>query len=282
MRACTWERVRKDLAVLCGMDPTALQAVDVVRLDRLLSARAQGAWTVFRWPELCPVEQRHWLEAWNAAETYAAGDVVWYEGEEGYFEALEATSVGESPETAPAKWEEATDAELWMSLEQSGETVMGEVLGVFYDDPRASRRAKRVEWQLSERGVEACGAAAPKEPWVLFRRRAPEWEGEEWDAAETYAAGEQVWWGSDFYACATATSAGESPGTEAAKWSKLEFPEVLRVVVVAGAYADWMRTEGADAEVVGMEEGKAEGALYRAMDRAVYQSGQGYEYLFHN
>lgn len=74
---------------------TPEQLASIVRMSRehLLAVQEE-----YQWPDLTDVEERHYRPAWNSAETYAAGDEVWRETDDGtetadvYYRATEAST----------------------------------------------------------------------------------------------------------------------------------------------------------------------------------------------
>jgi len=68
-------------------------------------------------------------------------------------------------------------------------------------------------------------------------------------ATATYAVGQQVYFTTtagvgNFYDCATATSAGESPVSAAAKWTVVEIPYIFGQDLIWSAYADLLDADG--------------------------------------
>ena len=55
---------------------------------------------------------------------------------------------------------------------------------------------------------------------------------------------DQCYFNGNFYQCATATSAGESPTTAAAKWRKVQLPKNWRHVLTMLTYAQLLKLDG--------------------------------------
>lgn len=134
-----------------------------------------------------------------------------------------------------------------IDYEQAELEPIGDVRAVWDADPLVTSHAEPIRFNLHDTGILVRG----DQPivWVEFRRRRPLLRGAEFDAADTYAVGEQVYFEdtdatSDFWQCVSATSAGESPTTHAAKWERLEVPYVLQDFLCQHALSHYLRGQG--------------------------------------
>lgn len=139
-----------------------------------------------------------------------------------------------------------------------GTDEMGTVVSVWSSDPEASTTAVEVPYVLNADGILIQSDDDPV--WVRFRLPAPRIEGDTWDASETYAAGDQVYWGTDFYDVVSVTTAGETPASAAAKFSQVEIPELFGDYLTLGAAADFERSRR-QMETATYYEGRAEAQL---------------------
>jgi len=114
--------------------------------------------------------------------------------------------------------------------------------------------ANRIHFQLSSSILVAGNQAVV---WVQFRRRAPQWTGELYNAATTYALNAQVQdnvetGDQDFFKSLAAGNLGNAL-TDATKWERIDFPWVLRDAAARAAYSEALRGDGqADKAIVEM------------------------------
>lgn len=169
---------------------------------------------------------------YSATTAYSPGDAVYYPVTDTYYQCHTA-STGNVP-TNTSYWGALVPFETYVSLTQTGETAIGEVLDVWDLSPRRTTQARRVRWELNENGILCVDG--PARVWVEFKIPVPSIVGEVYSASATYAVGDQVQFETntgnvaflDFYNCVTATSAGESPTSAAAKWSRVEIPDEFK------------------------------------------------------
>lgn len=250
----TYKSVDDLVLTLLGTDSPSTGA-DTNRL-RLFNRWIRQGWQFHWWPGLCRIEQRYYRDAWSSGSTYASGAEVWYDdtGSGGttaaYYRANATTSAGQSPVTTPAKWGLISDLDTYIAYAQTGQTVLGQVRAVLRDNVRSTGGRVELPFVLDERGVTVQGPAVPSSVYLDFRLRCPVWGGSTFSGAATYAAGASIYYSSatagyegDYYTCVSATSAGQSPETTAAKWSKIEIPAFLADFAAQGIVAD---LEGAD------------------------------------
>ncbi len=173
---------------------------------------------------------------YDATVAYEAGDIIYYPTTDTFYQCHTA-STGNAP-TNTSYWGALVPFDAYVDYEQTGETEIweqGEIV-VWDLNPRATSRAVEVPSFLSENGVQVNFSTAPARPWIEYKIRVPSLTGEVWDETETYAVGDQVQFETDsgkvpninFYTCASATSAAESPTSAAAKWTRVELPDIFK------------------------------------------------------
>jgi hypothetical protein len=76
----------------------------------------------------------------------------------------------------------------------------------------------------------------------------------------------QAYYNGDWYECVTATAAGESPGTNPEKWSKLEIPNFAAQPIVEIAIGILLMADG-QSDKRGFQIKAGEAALYAVFQR---------------
>lgn len=206
MRDEPFGKVFKSVARLCGLDPARMSTELAESLAGWIEQRVTQAWEAFPWPELCPVEERYYAPAHDSGQTYALNDIVRVttNGATAYYTLLNAGSQAAAPGTNEAVWQTTAPAR-FIDLDQAEAfgvkdiAPMGEVLGVWRDDPRKVRGPREVAFTLS--GDQIClDPHAPASVFVRFRKRPPQFTSTPWDANATYAPGDVVFYGGECYA----------------------------------------------------------------------------------
>jgi hypothetical protein len=182
---------------------------------------------------------------WAASTAYTVGTVVRYPDNNRYYSCHTAHTSSSTFDTT--KFGILTPFDKYIAHEQSGQTALGEVRDVYSTQPTVNRNFSVANWTLSTNGVQV--PDGPAIVWLVFRTRFVPLTGSDYSASATYAVGDQILFNSsgsvkNFYTCATATSAGESPNTAAAKWTIIEIPYLFQPYLVMGAYADYLRMDG--------------------------------------
>lgn len=179
MRAVTPRSVLNGVAARMGMDITQeIPAHTVAAFLEYINSALRGVWERYPFPEWTAIEERTFRAAYVGDTAYVAGDEVFYSGD--YYRALEATT-GNLPTNA-TYWESAAGNLVRnISLDQAGETAIGEVLEIYGSDPRISPGARRYGFSLIEDGVLVYGSAAAV--WVEFTTRPPAFVSTSLDAS---------------------------------------------------------------------------------------------------
>jgi hypothetical protein len=216
---------------------------------------------------------------WADATAYAVGDKAVNPANLRVYQCHTAHTSSGSFDTA--KFGLLTPFDPYISYTQSGETEIweqGEIL-LWDSNPRLSTRAQGIRSFLSENGVQALGTY-PARPFVEFKIRVPNLWGEAYSATATYAVNDQVQFETNtggvaflnFYKCLTATSAGESPTSASAKWSRVELPDVFKMYLGAKAAVAFLTGEN-DARL-GVAEAAADEAEQSLCDLLYRVQGQ--------
>lgn len=142
-----------------------------------------------------------------------------------------------------------TPVSSFISYEQSGEDEIDVVFEVYATDPVATAMPRRVGWTSIPDGIQLIGQTSDTDVYVHFRKRVPEYRGDVYNAGTAYAAGDQIYFteasgNKNYYRCVSATTAGQSPITHAAKWSRRDVPHLFFEYVIQGAFSDWLRADG--------------------------------------
>ncbi len=188
---------------------------------------------------------------YSGALTYAAGDIVFYPVSGLYYQCHTA-STGNVPSNT-SFWGVLVPFDPYISYTQTGQTEIweqGEII-LWTLNPRLTTRAVMIPSFLSQNGIQPA-ANYPAQPFVEFKIRVPNLIGDRWSASSTYAVGDQVQFETssgnvaflNFYTCVTITAAGESPTTAAAKWSRVELPDLFKHYLGAKAAVAWLVGEG--------------------------------------
>ncbi len=220
---------------------------------------------------------------WSSATTYnTVGTVVRYTVN-GYYYALHTAAPVSTAPTNTSYWGRLIDFDPYIDYAQTGQTVIEQVYNVWNANPNATIERGEQPFLYSRTGVQVTSQPLPAQVWLEFRAAAPALTGATLDTAATYAVGEQVYYASttngvftsNFYDVISATSAGETPASAAAKFSLVEIPARFRTALVHFAAANWQRAQGAvRREDAIMEENYAFSALQAEITRLEAQSGQ--------
>lgn len=152
--------------------------------------------------------------------------------------------------TDPVNWGLLNVFDAYVPYAQTSQTEIweqGEIV-VWSEDPRATTRAVVVPSWLSNNGVQVNLATCPVRPWIEFKIRVPNLFGEYFNVATTYAVADQITFETssgnvaniNFYNCASATTAGDTPTSAAAKWTRVELPDLFRNYLGAKAALNFL------------------------------------------
>ena len=170
------------------------------------------------------------------------------------------------------------DIDYEQTLAGVAQTAIGEVRTVWNKDPYVYEPSERcrIKFDLTDRGVVVRGEQAIV--WVEFRKRVPEWSATVTPAqhslSTTYGLGARVYDDTegDYFKSLQGGNTGRAV-TDSAWWERIEFPYVLRDSVPQAAYADMLRTDGAN-EKSAVELGRAEKLMRREIGKIELLQGQ--------
>lgn len=271
MQRVSFASVLREAAGLAGFTPSQLTTSPKTQLRTFINRRAREQWEHWWWSQLMHAELRYYRNAYDAATAYAEGDEVYYATTEAYYRALSATT-GNAPDNE-TYWEEITDLEAYIDLEQIDQEPIGTVRQLSPDNPLNTATPSITPFRLVADRIYVLGDDVPSSVYVWFREPASNWIGEDFSPTDTYAADEVVYYEGtgvdyegDFWTCLSTTSAGQDPEDTPAKWERIEFPAFLRSSVAQAAFADYLRNDG-NPEAARLEDAEAQRLLLKAIHR---------------
>lgn len=282
MRTATFQSALDRVCQLIGVPQASLSTDELATVKGFLAAEAVEVWTHYWWPELMRSQLRRYAPDYDNATAYAIGAIVYYPADARYYECIDA-STGNLP-TDTAYWTPLAELAATIALDQAWQDEIGEVRGVYLDDPLTTRHPRRVSWSAGPDGIHLTAEAVPAAVYVWFRVPPTEYAGlaAPWASDGTYTVGQVVYFTSatagyegDWWECLDAAGATESPITHPAKWLLRPFPALLREPVAAAAYARYLRRDDARPEDRAEARRAAERALLHAQSRVQAQQGQG-------
>jgi hypothetical protein len=191
-----------------------------------------------------PVRQED-AETWVTGTDYVPGNVVFYPTNRGLYVCKAATSSA-APTTTGFWHPLAAYDPAFPSTETWHTQEMGQVISAHAQQPEPTNHRNVLQHDLESGGVRLEGD--PGSAWFRYRLPAPQIFGLPLDTAATSAAGDQVYYlgtsGGDFWNVLGATSAGETPASAPAKFSRVEIPAWLSSALARATYADWLRSNG--------------------------------------
>lgn len=186
---------------------------------------------------------------YDNTKAYAVGDIVYYPNTDTHYQAI-AAGTGNLP-TDTSFWGPLVIFSKHIAFDQTGETEWepDDFFGVFDKDPKVYLSARLLQHSLSNNGVQLFDDEVPARPYLWFRTKAPVLIGDPYSATATYAVNDQISFESastvlNFYDCVTATSAGESPDSAAAKWQIVDIPRFMTRFLKAYAHAVFLSNDG--------------------------------------
>ena len=172
------------------------------------------------------------------------------------------------------------------------DNTVGEVLGVYDQNPRLTTRARLLKYFLYEdstgRYVNVMENTTPI--FIEYRIVKTDLVGDLYDPTVSYQVGSQIYFDpsnptggqyiptagtlsqGNFYTCVS-TSTGFSPLTAAQNWQIIQIPYFMGEYLIRSSLADYLRSEG-QFEQSQLAESDAEGARELEVDRVLRQEGQ--------
>jgi len=128
--------------------------------------------------------------------------------------------------------EERTPVSGLVAYEQSGQTQLGEVMGIWTANPETSpMTARSYAVVMTASGAQIMDTAVGATVFVKFRRRPSRFTRVAFDGAASYADGDLM-----YYA-----TTGECYQAQSSEWVMMPFPDLLEQFVVWTAAADYLR-----------------------------------------
>lgn len=218
---------------------------------------------------------------WASGTSYAVGAIVFYAVDNNYYQCHTAhTSSGTLVPDATGgneRWGVLTPFLRYVDKLATGQTEIGDTYNATDVDPRANPGWTQLDWEELADRVYVRDAVASA--WLTFRKARPVLSGAIFDATDTYAAGDQVYYASataagNFYDCLSATSAGETPESAAAKWQVVELPAAFEGFLIWSALAGLYAADENDPARL-HANASAEGHLIQQANRCFPYRGRG-------
>lgn len=212
-------------------------------------------------------EEDYGAETFDRSLAYVVGDQAYYPPTNRSYQCITDAAAGFLP-TNTTYFAPLTDFDRYIALEQTGETKIGDVLGVYSKSPIVWRNAERLDYILSPDGIQVVSDADVV--WVEFKIKCPVLFGDAYVSTSAYVANiDQVYYRStsspatypgNMYDCVATASAGDTPETDTDKWTVVQIPRIFQRYLERGAYADYLVSDG-QAEKASIEDAKAEQML---------------------
>jgi hypothetical protein len=183
--------------------------------------------------------------AFSATTVYVQGNQVTYSGT--VYQMHTASGVANTLPTDTTYWGTLAAFNRYVDLDQSWQTNdIGDVRACWEEDPRATTRNAEVPYFLSADGIQVLGDVT--NVWVQFKDPVPKLAGDVFVDTTVYTADQQVYYSAtgtpgNFYKALSTTTAGDTPVSAAAKWSKIEIPLIFADYLMLGGAADWERSK---------------------------------------
>ncbi len=206
------------------------------------------------------LDKAHWAECaanysgsdWAASTAYVLGTVVRNPDDGRYYACHTAHTSGGTFDAT--KFGILTPFAAYISLDQTGQTPIGEVIRLTQNDPRVTPTTPGVILHsVRAEGIVPIVANPPVSVWLEFRRRVPVFTSAVWSNVTAYVTDDLVYLpatGECYQALQSGT--GQNPATATTYWRKIDFPQVLANFVTRAAGSDILRSDGqtqkADAE----------------------------------
>ena len=184
---------------------------------------------------------------WMPATLYTAGaaEVHRNPGDNRFYQCIVTHTSGGTFD--PTKWGILTIFERYVSLDQTGQTPIGEVRQVTKNNPRTSPRFPGpLDFKIDNHGILPAPMAGVQ-VYVEFRLRPPVFTLTAYAGGTTYAQGVTVYQPTttgECYLSLVGANIGNTPETSPAQWQKIDFPQLLEEFVKRGVYADLLRADG--------------------------------------
>lgn len=188
-------------------------------------------------------------------------------------------------------------ADSLVAYDQTGEERLDTVFQVWADSPFGALPPRRMGYTLTSSGIQIIDGVVISYPivnsagvtinilqsnpvFLYYRKGMPDFQGDAYAAASTYAVNDQIYFQStdstyDYWKCVVATTAGQSPTTTPASWSKLQIPDTVFWPTVFHAFGDWLTSDG-QMEKAAAYYTLSEGKLMDQIDRESRQQARDF------
>jgi hypothetical protein len=270
------QRVLFDVARMAGYVPSGdNENLDPEKAQEILGYvddRLQESWDMYDFLETTVLEQRVFRPDFDPNVCYNLGDIVWDPCAQLYYQALAQTVGG--PLTNTAVWApNPTVTPRFIPWWEPKRTPIGAAFGAWTANPFENPNRRRVDYLLSQRGIEFTATSNLGMVWLLFRIPYPGIGRDEWSATTTYNTGDACVDGTDSYISSVDGNMGAQPSVTPDKWSLFRIPYSMRRYVTQAAFADCLVTDGQNEKAPG-ELQKAFSYLQEAFDQQSLQQGQ--------
>ena len=270
------QRVLFDVARISGyvpsgdnenLDPDLAQQILGFMDDRL-----QECWDMYDFLETTVLEERPFAPTWDPNLCYPLGANVWDPSSQAYYQALAQTIGGPLSNTAVWKTN-PTITPRFIAWWEPGRTPIGAAFGAWTANPYECANRRRVDYLLSQRGLEFTATSPASLVWLLFRIPYPGIGRDAWSATTTYNTGDATVDGTDSYISSIDGNLALQPSVNPNSWSIFRIPYPMRRYVTQAAFSDCLITDGQNEKAPG-ELQKAFGYLQEAFDAQSLQQGQ--------
>lgn len=232
----------------CGLDPATLANEEAAALAEHLTMATRTAWQHYDWPDITPTEQRQFRPSWSNSANYQTGDEVYDPASTSYYRALQA-STNQPPTTAgvvnAAYWQLPDDFRYNIDFISTGQTTIGEVLGVWSKDPDKHADAVPIGFHLTPTALVCDRLAVRPLVYVRFRLPAPKFSTTAWASGTVYNAGDVVFSGADCW-LALNSNTNSTPTSSNLQWRVQTLPALLENSVKMAAKGEWLLSEDQD------------------------------------
>jgi hypothetical protein len=203
-----------------------------------INSRVRFAWNFYPFAELELSEERAFRQTYTDVLDYEGGvDEVYFVTDQTYYRALEDTDPGDSPESAPDKWEAITVLDRYIAYNQFGRRAIGRLIRVGDRDDRLYRDDGIVNYDMtpSGYGIDLSQYATGPTVWITYIPRQPEFTATAYDEDTTYLQDALAYdndTGEVYRALRDST--GEVPETAGTYWLRQEMPYLMSEYVKTG------------------------------------------------
>jgi hypothetical protein len=156
-------------------------------------------------------------------------------------------------------------------LETSALEPIGEIFGVYIDNPDTTLSPRETQWALRSDRIILDPSRSETQLYIYYRTRPSQYSSVSWSAASTYAAGDIVRFTDGHCYLALAASTGQQPDISSS-WEKVPVPAILSEYLKSSIYSDTLREDG-QIDKAQAEEYRAEGYLINESDKIGLQVG---------